>query len=336
MFTINKSVSVWDQLVQLPFLNLYSRLLNAAMELDVFSQLCQPVTAEALAVHMGWHKANTEYLLSALVSIGFLNKTDGTYQNTAEVDRYLVKGKDEYLGGFLPFYMQEGMAPMDVKLLVTKGPQSQQQEAMEQQLDFASFAQRMRQAQEGYRQQELLRIVRSLPENDQIRRVLDLGGATGLLGLAVIGDRPDRTGVLFDRFPPAVVEESISLMGLTDRTEVMCGNFMADRIGERYDLILALNVMLFAKGRMEELLKKCYDALNPGGVLLVISEAILPDHTGPWDMVMGYLPYYFQGMDMGVLKNEVSDAAVRVGFTKCEKRTECLCSGTQDIDIIRK
>lgn len=52
---------------------------------------------------------------------------------------------------------------MDVKLLVTKGPQSQQQEAMEQQLDFASFAQRMRQAQEGYRQQELLRIVRSLP-----------------------------------------------------------------------------------------------------------------------------------------------------------------------------
>ena len=55
---------------------------------------------------------------------------------------------------------------------------------MEQQLDFASFAQRMRQAQEGYRQQELLRIVRSLPENDQIRRVLDLGGATGLLGLA--------------------------------------------------------------------------------------------------------------------------------------------------------
>ena len=315
MFTINKSVSVWEQLVQLPFLNLYSRLLNAAMELDVFSQLCQPVTAEALAVHMGWHKANTEYLLSALVSIGFLNKTDGTYQNTAEVDRYLVKGKDEYLGGFLPFYMQEGMAPMDVKLLVTKGPQSQQQEAMEQ---------------------ELLRIVRSLPENDQIRRVLDLGGATGLLGLAVIGDRPDRTGVLFDRFPPAVVEESISLMGLTDRTEVMCGNFMADRIGERYDLILALNVMLFAKGRMEELLKKCYDALNPGGVLLVISEAILPDHTGPWDMVMGYLPYYFQGMDMGVLKNEVSDAAVRVGFTKCEKRTECLCSGTQDIDIIRK
>ena len=69
-----------------------------------------------------------------------------------------------------------------------------------------------------------------------------------------------------------------------------------------------------------------------------VSWTLSPAHNAfsTWDMVMGYLPYYFQGMDMGVLKNEVSDAAVRVGFTKCEKRTECLCSGTQDIDIIRK
>ena len=93
MFTINKSVSVWEQLVQLPFLNLYSRLLNAAMELDVFSQLCQPVTAEALAVHMGWHKANTEYLLSALVSIGFLNKLTAIWS----------KGKMNIWEAFCPF-----------------------------------------------------------------------------------------------------------------------------------------------------------------------------------------------------------------------------------------
>lgn len=38
-------------------------------------------------------------------------------------------------------------------------------------------------------------------------------------------------------------------------------------------------------------------------------------------MTLGYLPYYMQGMDMGVLKNEVSDAAAQMGF-RCEKRTE--------------
>lgn len=327
---------VWEQLTRLPYLNLYARVLGAAMELDVFSHLSEPVTAQTLAEKQGWHQANTDYLLSALVSVGFLQKEGDTYRNTEEAERILVKDKPEYLGGFLPFYMQEGMAPMDVKLLVTQGPQPQQQAAMEQQLDFAAYAQQMRVAQAGYRQQELLRIVRSLPEDGQIKRVLDLGGATGLLGLAVIGDRSDRTGVLFDRFPPAVVEESVSLAGLTGRAEVMCGDFMADSIGSGYDLILAISVMLFAKGHMEELLQKCYDALNPGGVFVTINEAILPDHTGPWDMVMGYLPYYLQGMDMGVLKNEVSDAARRVGFVSQEKRTETLCSGTQDIDILRK
>lgn len=29
-------ISVWNQLVQLPYLNLYSKLVNAALELDVF------------------------------------------------------------------------------------------------------------------------------------------------------------------------------------------------------------------------------------------------------------------------------------------------------------
>lgn len=52
-------------------------------------------------------------------------------------------------------------------------------------------------------------------------------------------------------------------------------------------------------------------------------------------MTLGYLPYYMQGMDMGVLKNEVSDAAAQMGF-RCEKRTELLCSGWQDIGILRK
>lgn len=327
--------SVWEQLVQLPFLNLYSNVVNSAMELDVFSHLSRPITAEELAKEQGWHAGNTDYLLSALVSVGFLKKEGDRYQNTEEADRYLVKGKPEYLGGFLLFYgLNEGAVPMDVKKLVSEGPGQPQQ--VEQSLDFEAYGKALREAQQGYRQQELLRIVRALPENKEIKRVLDLGCATGLLGLAVVGDEKGRTGVLFDQLPCALIRESAESEGLQERVEVVQGNFMSDDIGNGYDLILAVGVMLFAKGGMDVLLKKCYDALNPGGVLLVAGEGIQPDHTGPWDMVMGYLPYYFQGMDMGVLRDEVVQAAKRAGFSRFEKLTETLCSGTQDIDIIRK
>lgn len=331
---MNKN-SVWSQLTELPFLGLYTKLINASMQLDVFSPLTTPTTAEALAKANGWNETNTRYLLSALVSIGFLEKNGDTYHNTPEADRYLVKGSPEYLADFLLFYgLNEGTVPMDVKKLVTEGPQ--QPEAVEQSLDFEQYGNALRGAQRGYRQEEILRIVRSLPENEGIRRVLDIGCATGLLGLAVIGDQAERTGVLFDQIPPSLIEASVAEAGLTGRAEVKNGNFLTDDLGGGYDLILAIGVMLFAKGQMEPLLKKCYDALNPGGVLLVVGEGIAPDQTGPWDMVMGYLPYYFQGMDMGVLKDEVVQAAKAAGFTNFEKRTELLCSGTQDIDILRK
>lgn len=327
--------SVWEQLTRLPFLNLYEKLVNSAIELDVFSHLTHPTTAKVLAKEMGWHPRNTEYLLSALVSIGFLKKQGVYYQNAEETNRYLVKGTNEYLGDFLLFYGQnEGAVPMDVKKLVTEGPKKSQ--PLEQSLDFEQYGTALRKAQKGYRQEELLKIVRSLPENESIHHILDLGCATGLLGLAVIADKKERSGILFDQLPPDLIQESIHQAGLTERATAKTGNFMTDDIGHGYDLILAIGVMLFAKGNMDELLKKCYDAINPNGVLLVVGEGISVDHTEPWDMVLGYLPYYFQGMELGVLHNEVQDAAKAVGFTKFERYTALLCSGTQDICIIRK
>ena len=116
----------------------------------------------------------------------------------------------------------------------------------------------------------------------------------------------------------------------------MQGNFLTDDLGSGYDLILAVSVLLFAKGGMEPLMKKFFDALNPGGVLLVVSEGIAEDLSGPWDMMTGYLPYFLNGMDLAVRAGEVEAAARAAGFTKIESRTEQLCSGTQDILVIRK
>ena len=142
--------------------------------------------------------------------------------------------------------------------------------------------------------------------------------------------------MLFDQIPPQIMQESVARMGLQDRAEVLQGNFLTDPVGVGYDLILAVSIMLFAKGNMEALLKKFYNALNPGGVLLIISEGIAPDFSEPWDMVTGYLPYYLNGMDMGVKKGEVPEAARKAGFTKVETRVETLCSGVQEIHVIRK
>lgn len=221
---INKAFG--RNLTQLPYLNLYTNLVNSAMELDVFSRLTEPTTTGTLAGKMDWNPSNTGYLLSALTSIGFVEKNGEFYRNTSETDRYLVKGSPEYLGGFLLFYgLNEGATPMDVKKLVTNGPQPVSQPQMDQSLDFAQYGAALRAAQAGYRQQELLRIVRALPENSGVRRVLDVGCATGLLGLAVVGDQLERTGVLFDQIPPNLIQESVEMAGLSHRIEVKTAIF---------------------------------------------------------------------------------------------------------------
>ena len=315
-----KEFGVYDQLTQLAYLPIYFKLLRGAMELNVFSHLTVPVTAEHLARDLGWHEANTRMLLDALFSLGFVKKNADGYVNAPETGQYLVVSSEDYAGGFLTTYMQEGLAPLDVAKLVREGP-----------------GDAFRAAQRGCRQQEMLRIIRSLPENERLRNVLDIGCNAGLLGLAVIADMPERKGVLFDKPPlQPVIEGSIAQMGLTDRARAQGGDFLTDDLGGGYDLILAVSVMLFAKGDLPAFLKKLYDALAPGGIVVSIGEGIQTDFSGPWDMVMGYLPYWLQGMDLAVRKGEIEAAAKEAGFRETETRTGLLCSGTQDIVILRK
>ena len=332
-----KELGVYEQLTQLAYLPTYFRLLRGALELNVFSHLTVPVTAEHLARDMGWHESNTRMLLDALFSLGFVKKKAEGYVNSPETGRYLVVSSEDYAGGFLTTYIQEGLVPLDVAKLVREGPDPANMKQMDQTLDFTRFGDAFRAAQRGCRQQEVLRIIRSLPEHERLQNVLDIGCNAGLLGLAVIADLPERRGVLFDKPPLCpVIEGSIAQMGLQDRVRVQGGDFLADDLGGGYDLILAVSVMLFAKGNLGTFLKKLYDALEPGGVTVSIGEGISPDFSGPWDMIMGYLPYWLQGMDLALRKGEIETAAKEAGFREAETRTVLLCSGTQNIVILRK
>ncbi len=330
-------LSIYKQLTQLPFLPVYSRLIRGAMELDVFSHLTEPVTSQILARQMNWNAPNTRTLLDSLYSLGFVEKKGELYANSKEAQRFLVSSSPDYAAGFLMMYMQEGAAPLDIAGLVRNGPDAAARGQVDQSLDFTQFGDAFRAAQRGCRQEEILRIVRALPENSRIRRILDVGCNTGLLGLAVIGDTQDRSGVLFDmpRLCP-LIDESIRQSGLSGRAKSLGGNFLTDPLGKDYDLILAVSVMLFAKGNLNGFLKKLYDALLPGGIVVCVGEGIKEDFSAPWDMIMGYLPYWFQGVDMAIRSGEIEAAAKGAGFSGTEKRTELLCSGTQDIVILRK
>jgi len=332
---INKT-NIYEQLTSLPYLSAYRQLVQGAVELDVFSQLEAPVTAKELSEKMDWNESNTLNLLHGLYSLGYLERKEDTFCNKTETSKYLVKGNPEYMGNVLMFFCNnQGMDLGDVAKQVKEGPEPMKQ--TQQSMDFTSYGESMREAQSGIRQYELLQILRSLPEYESIQKMLDLGCGAGCLGIAVIQDAKNSTGVLFDS--PAMrqlIEETVTLSGMEKRVSVKTGDFLTDDIGSGYDLILCSSIMLFAIAGGADFFSKLRNALNPGGVVVCLNEGIEPDHSGPWDMVLGYMAFNLQGMPIGVIKGQIAEAAKAGGFNSVENRSLLLSTGMHDINILRK
>lgn len=324
------------KLIQLTTASIYSKVIFSAIELDIFAQLKTPKSSDKLSKTMGWHTTNTHHVLNALFSIGFLEKRNDEYQNTPEVNRYLVKESPEYIGGHLTLLgSNQDFNQIDIKSSLENGPTQIQEKKSS--LDFEHYIDGMRKSQSGYRQQEILSIVTALPEYPQMNKILDLGCATGLLGLSIIQSNPNMTGVLYD-LPPmrSAIEEAIQEYGLEKRAFPMSGDYTQDDIGNGYDMIIAVGTFGFAKEKLDYLMKKLYLALNDGGVLVNLSEGVLPDSSSPSDIILGWLPYSLQGIDMIVEKGLISNAALKSGFSSVEKTTHLMSMGTIDLDIIRK
>lgn len=318
---INKT-NIYEQLTALPYLSAYQQLIQGAIELDVFSNLEKPITTKELSKKMNWDESNTFNLLKGLCSLGYVERKGDTFCNMPETAKYLVKGKPAYMGSVLTFFCNnQGMSLGNVAQQVKEGPEPQEQ--TQQSMDFAAYGEAMRDAQSGIRQYELLKILRSLPEYKTIHKILDLGCGAGCLGIAVIQDVNNRTGVLFDR---PDMQNSVS---------VKTGDFINDDIGGGYDLILCSSIMLFAIAGGAEFFAKLKKALNPGGVVVCLNEGIEPDYSGPWDMILGYMAFNLQGMPMGVIKGQIADAAQAGGFHSVENRSALLSTGTHDINILR-
>ena len=91
-----------DQIMQVGLGFWASKTLLSAIEMDLFTELAhQPSDLVTLRERLGLHERSARDFLDALVALGFLERTDGTYANTPATDLFLDKGKPSYIGGIL-------------------------------------------------------------------------------------------------------------------------------------------------------------------------------------------------------------------------------------------
>jgi len=176
-----------------------------------------------------------------------------------------------------------------------------------------------------------------LPEFTSFKKMLDLGCGPGLVGIAIVASHPSMKGVIFDR--PAIIkvaETFIKEYEMEERMDVLAGNYNGDSIGEGYDLIWTSNTLNFARHDLDSLIKKIYDALNPGGVFISFCEGLTHERTKPGFVVTSMMSLALMGQDMCFDQGEIADSLHRAGFKSVRSRTLDAPWGTADLDIGRK
>lgn len=259
-----------------------SKTLLAAVELEVFTILAEsPADLEALKNRLGFKDRGACDFFDALVALGFLERTDGIYRNTAETALFLDKAKPSYLGGILEMASRRLYGFWD-RLIPALRSGEAQNESMHGEEPFAAIyadPERLRgflRAMTGVSRGANLEIARRFPWADY-RSCADVGTAQGDLVGQIALANPHLRGTGFD-LPVVgpVFDQYIAELGLPERVSFAGGDFFKEDLPGA-DVILMGHILhdwdLPVK-RM--LLEKAYRALPPGGAVIVY-DAVIDD-----------------------------------------------------------
>ena len=309
-----------------------SKLLLTGIELKVFNQLSEPKSADAVAQAIGTHPRNTGVFLDSLTAIDLLQKKNGLYRNSPITQAFLVEDSPTYLGALLQM-LHSQISLENLSKLIKEGPPPTPEMTFSEEM----FAQELASSELAGNAQIMVDVVSELPEFPSFRKMLDLGGGPGLIGMAVVAAHPSMKGVIFDLPPMVKVAETfIREYGMEDRMEVLGGDGFRDSIGEGYDLVLACSSLQGYKDKLDSVVKKVYDALNPSGVFISYFYGLTHERTKPEICVLTLLSMALAGHDTGFDQGFVADSMLRVGFKSVRSRTLNTPWGPIELDIARK
>ena len=249
-----------------------SKLLLSAVEVGVFTALAASAEGSAeteeLRAATGLHARSATDFFDALVALGLLEKKEGRYYNSALAQACLVRGEN-YRGGFLDganYVLYPAWGRL-TEALRTGKPQAEG--------DFEEMLNDPRARQAFLTMQDALSspLVQQLLEAvdfGEFRTLADIGGARGNLAGLVLQARPELTAQVFDR--PQNAEpcaEHAKSLGVDGRLEFAGGDFFADPLPAADVLVIGHVLADFSVDERKRLVAKAFEAVSPGGALLV-------------------------------------------------------------------
>lgn len=262
-----------------------AKTLLSAVKLEVFTTLGQgALTGEELASRLGLHERGIWDFFDTLVALNFLQRDgDGPsarYRNTPETGLFLNKTSPQYIGGMLEM-ANDRLYPFWGSLeeaLQTGQPQNEIKHTGEPFfVKLYQSPERLSQfmaAMAGFQMGNFITLAKSF-DFSPYQTLCDIGGASGALAIQVALNHPQMQCINFD-LPPVepIARETIAQFDLTERVTAVSGDFFVDDF-PKADVIILGNILHdwnLEKKRL--LIRKAYEALPAGGVLIAIENVI--------------------------------------------------------------
>lgn len=246
-----------------------SSVFFAASDLDVFTHLADgPRTAAEVAASSGAAAEPMRLVLETCADTGLLVRDGDRFANSVTADMFLVRGRPAYLGESLKYARDLYPAWGAMTQLVKTGKPTMPPETIlgDDKAKTRAFVMAMHERAKG--------IGSVLPHNVDMsgrKRLLDIGGGPGTYSVALCRQTPGLTSTVLDR--PGVLEvtrELVEAAGFGDRVTLLPGDYLATPFGSGYDAALLSGMMhRETAGNVNLLLKKAFDALVPGGMVMV-------------------------------------------------------------------
>jgi predicted O-methyltransferase YrrM len=291
-----------------------SRLIVAAERLQIFRLLHgKRMKTEAIGRALQIHKHYLQAFLNALIALGLLDKVDGAYGNTPFAEKYFIDERSiywtrQYSGECVQDYealmlLERTLATGKIYDSIKHIKRPSYTDAMKRDRSQAeNFTQMLFHFHKG--DAEALAGYLDLSQHGA---VLDVGGGSGVMSIALAKKNPHLRATILDIAPVCKVGAgNIRRAGLSRRIRTLPGD-IHDSLPTDYDVIMMCDIGPVSK----HLLRNAYKSLPANGLIVLVDRFLSEDGTKPLDRLVEY----FAGSAFGVATwKDMAQAAESCGF----------------------
>jgi len=261
-----------------------ARAIQVALKLGVFELLAlESLNESEMAGTLGTDQRGTMLLANAMVALGLLEKHGGNYRLSGAADRYLVKSSPEYLGGMILF--DEAIFPYWAKLedSVRSGAAARSPDMFQ---SAPEDTERFIRAMDSLtRARGDAAWVADHLDLAGVRTIADLGGGPGTYLAAILRRHLQIQGAIWDL--PATLKVTRRILDerepdVTARIELLEVDYLKAPLPGPADAVFMSNIVHSEQeADNNRLMARCFDAIAPGGLIVLKDHVMNRELTDP-------------------------------------------------------